>query len=276
MGRIAGFLTKTPVLVHEHMIDANLPLYLRVIDRLLAPCTRRGIAISKAVKQAMIDYRSINGDIIDTVYNSVPEEWCTKTSNNIKDSVYAKYHIPEDVDLIGIVGRLDPIKGHEDFLVAASLILKKHPHVHFLIVGEGELKETLQSQVKSLGIAQQVMFLGHSNEVLNIISICNILVCASHCEGLSLAIEEAMAQGKPVVATAVGGVPELITNRETGMLVPAKNPGKLAEVIVQLLENKKLQKELGQNALQRIKENFLVQHSIDELSRIYQEVLNPG
>jgi glycosyltransferase involved in cell wall biosynthesis len=255
------------------MIDADMLLYLRFIDKLLAPYTSRGIAISKAVKQAMIDYRSISREIIETVYNTLPDECCKKISKKRKDTVYKKYHIPEDVDLIGIVGRLDPIKGHGDFLVAASLILRKYPHVHFLIGGDGELKDTLPEQVKKLGIEGQVKFLGHCNQVLEVISVCDIIVSASHSEGLSMVVAEAMAQGRPIVATAVGGVPELIVDQQSGILVPAKNPEKLAEAIVQLIENKDLQKELGKNALKRIKEKFLIQHSIDELSRIYQEVL---
>jgi glycosyltransferase involved in cell wall biosynthesis len=273
MGRIAGLLTKTPVLVQEHMVVADLPLFLKLIDKLLAPCTTRGIAISNAVKQAMIDYRSINKEIIEIVYNTVPGHWCNKVSDKRKNIVYKNHHIPEGVILIGIVGRLDPIKGHTDFLASASVILKQHPHVYFLIVGEGELKGSLQQQVKDLEIEQQVTFLGNCDDVMEIISICDILVTASYSEGLCMSIEEAMAQGRAIVATAVGGIPELIIDGQSGMLVPANNPIKLAETITRLIEDKKLRTELGQNAQKRIKEKFLIQHSIDELSRIYQEVL---
>lgn len=272
-GRIAGLLTGTPALVHEHMVDSNIPQYQKAVDKLLARYTARGIAISKAVSDFMTGPRGLKRDSMEVVYNSIPDEFFREITDEEKDTVIARYNIPKTVPIVGIVGRLDPIKGHDDFLSAAVIISGEFPDAHFVIVGDGELRDALQQQAKSTGMDKQIQFVGHCDDVLPIVSLFDVFVSTSLSEGLGMAHIEAMAQGKPVVATAVGGVPEIIEDKQSGLLVPPRRPDKLARAVIKVLKDKSLQTNLGDNALRRIKDNFTIQRSIDNLSRIYHEVL---
>ena len=272
-GRIAGLLSGTPVLVHEHMVDENIPLYQKLVDRLLAPFTAKGIAISKAVATFMTGPRAIRQASMEVVYNTIPAEFCREYTPDEKEGVRKMYGIPDNVTLIGMVGRLDPVKGYTDFLQAAVIISKAYPESRFIIVGDGELRDTLEQQAESADIRDKVLFLGHCNNVLAIVSLLDVFVSASHSEGFGMAIAEAMAQKKPVVATSVGGVPELIEDSTSGLLVKPGSPDELAAAIIRILGDNVLKGALGENALSRIRGNFMVQRTVEELGRIYRDVL---
>ncbi len=271
-GRLAGFLSNTVVVVQEHMVDKDIPLYQRIIDRLLAPLTSKGIAVSNAVNDFMVGPRSLPKNRMAVVYNTIPAQFCEKISDYDKSEAIRQYNIPKDVPLVGIIGRLDPVKGHDDFLRAASVIFEKHVDVHFIVVGDGELREKLENIVIETGLKNNVHFLGHCDNILPIISLLDIFVSSSHSEGLPMAHAEAMAQEKAVVATSVGGVPEIVENMISGILVPAKDHEKLAEAIFRILEDNALKIMLGKNALKRVRENFLVDETVKELSEIYREL----
>ena len=123
-----------------------------------------------------------------------------------------------------------------------------------------------------LGITDNVLFLGHCENVLEIVSLFDLLVACSLSEGLSLAIVEAMAQGKAVVATAVGGIPEVITDGKTGLLVPANSPDKLAHAITVILKDEGLREQLGKAGEQRCRDRFLVTRAVEQLRTLYLEV----
>ncbi len=271
-GRIAGFLTNTPVIVHEHMIDDNIPGYQRLADWFLSPFTAKGIAISDAVKTFMVNKRAIPKRKMEIIYNSIPNKYFQNTSPETKFSTASKYKISTKQPVIGIVGRLDPVKGHTDFLNAAKIILSEKPDVQFLIIGDGEIRAQLEEEAKSLLIENNIKFLGHIQDVHEIVSLIDILAICSHQEGFSLAAIEAMALGKPVVATEVGGLPEVVDNDITGILVGSHNPAKLAEALLKLLNDKQLVIRLGENGKNKCKEFFSLSGTVNSLTKIYRSV----
>lgn len=272
-GRVASFITRKPVIIHEHMIDAGIPLHQKIADKILSPLTSKGVAISKAVKTFMVEARSIPERSMQVIYNSIPADYCNRYTDEQKIDNARKYNIPQNKALVGIVGRLDPLKDHATFLLAARKILKAVPETCFIVVGSGELKLELEEYALQLGIQNDVLFLGHCENVMEIISLFDVHTSSSLSEGLGLTIQEAMAQGKPVVATSVGGIPEIISDGENGFLVPAKSADKLADKIIKLLYDDQLRHELGENALKHCQKFFLAPASVDKLIKLYNELL---
>ena len=272
-GRVAGLLSRTPVIVHEHMVDESIPLYQKLVDKMLSPFTAKGVAISNAVKIFMTGPRAISEKRMQVIYNCVPSEFFNHYSNEQKDAIAKNHGIPKEKNIVGIVGRLDPVKGHTDFLIAAAEVIKVLPETCFVIVGEGELREQLELLAGDLGIAGDVMFLGHCNKVLEIISLFDLLVACSHSEGFSLATAEAMAQGKAVVATAVGGIPEVVEHGKNGLLVPAKAPRELAEAITTVLKDGELRERFGEAGEQLCRERYMVSGTVKLLKALYVDLL---
>lgn len=272
-GRLAGLLTGRPVIVHEHMVDKRIPSYQKLVDKLLSRFTAKGVAVSKAVKVFMTGPRSIPEQRMQVIYNCVPAEYCEPLSAEQKQVVAKQYGIPEEKMIVGIVGRLDPVKGHADFLLAVKQVLKAVPETCFVIVGEGELRTELEKYAQQLGIQNDVLFLGHCENIKEIVSLFDLLASSSLSEGLPLNILEAMAQGKPVVATSVGGIPEVIEEGKNGFLVPVNSPDKLADKIIKLLCDDKLRHQLGVNALKHCQQSFLAPVSVSKLVKLYNELL---
>ena len=268
-GRVAGLICGIPVIVQEHMVDKTIPWYQKLVDKLLAPFTFRGVAISNAVKDFMIKYRAINKNKMTVVYNTIPVEYLSEFSDDEKNQVRKKYNLPDKKIYVGIVGRLDEIKGHQYFLEAARQVLESCENTVFIVVGDGELSGYLKDLTRKLGLADNVLFLGHCNDVLLLTSVMNVVVSTSLSEGLGLALTEAMAQGVPVVATEVGGVPELIIDNESGLLVPAKDSISVANAIIKLLENDDLRHRLAAQGKARCADNFIVSRTVKDLQEIY-------
>jgi len=269
-GRLAGMLMRKPVIVHEHMVDDNMPFYQRFTDRLLSPTTTIGIAISKAVYEFMHAERSMTSSKMRLVYNAIPEHFIRSFSLEQKTVLANEFGLNLDKPIIGIVGRLDPIKGHKDFILAAEKLLKKIPEAQFVIVGGGDLREELELLTHKLGCNESVKFLGHQKDVLSIVDLFDVFVCCSHIEGLGLVVAEAMALAKPVVGTRVGGIPEIVKDGVTGILVSPRAVDELADAMGKMLLNPNLRKIMGEAGLKLCKEKFMVKAAANELSKIYR------
>lgn len=271
-GRIVGIITGCPVVLHEHMVDPDIPFYQKIADKILSSLTTRGIAVSHAVKTFMTDVRHIPEDKVFVLHNTVSSDFCNTYTEEQKNEYVKKYNIPGNKRLVGILGRLDPLKAHTDFLLAAKEVLKVVPNAYFVIVGEGELRGELEDYASQLGIQNDVSFLGFCENVKEVLCLIELLASSSLTEGLPLNFLEAMAQSKPVVATSVGGVPEVIVEGETGFMVPVRSPDKLADKIVILLQDDELRNRMGENSLNHCKRHFLTPASVDRLAKLYQEI----
>jgi L-malate glycosyltransferase len=173
-----------------------------------------------------------------------------------RDEVRRELGIDEDTPLVGTVGRLSPVKGQAHLLQSARLVLEQQPAARFLIVGDGPLKADLIGAAMSLGIDRACLFVGARTDVYDLISAMDVFVLPSLDEGLPLALLEAMALARPVVATAVGGVPEVIAHRRTGLLVKPRDERALADACVALLSNREWADTLGTRARQKAIQEF--------------------
>ena len=180
--------------------------------------------------------------------------------------------IPEGCRVIGCVGRLTYPKGHRVLIEAAALLVQDIPHVRFLIVGDGELTEEIQSLVLAKGLKGNVSFLGWRDDVPDLLRIMDLFVLASLNEGMGRVLVEAMAAGRPIVATRTGGIPDVVQDGKTGILVPPGDPHRLAQAMKLLLNNQELASRMGEEGTRRAKE-FSSEAMIESIQQLYEQLL---
>lgn len=187
--------------------------------------------------------------------------------------------LPQDAPIVGVVARLDRIKGLEFFLEAAVLTAARHPDVRFLIVGDthantGGYREQLKRLAASLGVADLVRFTGFRLDVPDLLSMFAVSVLPSLSEGLSNTLLESMAAGLPVVATAVGGTPEIVEDGVTGILIPPKDPQAMADAVCRLLDQPELAARMGRAGRDRIAGRFSNERMVSETVSLYRDLLS--
>ncbi|QGG47461.1 glycosyltransferase [Heliorestis convoluta] len=186
----------------------------------------------------------------------------------------AHYGLNACTPLVGMVGRFHPVKGHEVLVKAAKEIVKLHRDVRFLLVGDGFHRPEIEKIVIEEGLSPYFIFAGFRDDVTVIYRAIDILALPSLSEGLCLTVMESMISGCPVVASRVGGIPEVISDGKDGVLVPAGDPLALAAGIVNLLENRDKMKRLSQAAMKTIEERFTVQKMAERTEAFYEHIVN--
>jgi len=185
--------------------------------------------------------------------------------------------------VVTTVGRLQQWKGQHVALAAAVRVVREFPQARFLIVGdalfgiEKEYPQRLRSLVRELGLGDRVMMLGHRNDIPAILAASDVVLVPSiNPEPFGIVTIEAMAAGKPVVASNAGGSLEILTHGDTGLLVPPNSPDALAEAIMQLLANRELRSAIGMRASQVVRDRFTVKRALEGWQRVYLECLQPS
>ncbi len=224
------------------------------------------IAISSAIKNILIE-AGVSQDKIDVVYSGID----TKKFDNLSDTqyLYEEFNLSKCTPIIGTIAHLTDHKGHKYLLSAVPDVLKTFPNALFLIIGKGELEKVLKKQVNKLDITGNVMFAGFRRDIGELLSIMDLFVLTSHLEGLCTSLMDAMLMKLPVVATTAGGIPEVVVDKETGILVPPKTPKALADAIIQLLSNKEEARKMGERGLERVKTMFNVSRMVEGTEIVY-------
>ena len=215
--------------------------------------------------------RGIKPEHIKVIYNGTNLERLHPDPDKVA-KVRKELGIGADESVVGISASLFPLKDHATFLRAAQKIAEVIPQTKFIILGDGPLLDNLQALAKELGISSKVLFTGNQTDVAPYLANMDIsCLCSREPEGCSNAILEAMALGKPVVATAAGGNQELVEDGKTGLLVLIENPGQLARAILSLLQDPDLSQEMGKQAREIIKSRFSLEGMVREYEALYEE-----
>ncbi|MGH2664057.1 MAG: glycosyltransferase [Actinomycetota bacterium] len=180
--------------------------------------------------------------------------------------------IPDDAPVVGTVANFKAHKGHGHLLHAALRVRAAVPDVRFVFVGTGPLEDEMRSRAREMGLNGNVVFAGFREDVPRVAGTFDVFCLPSLYEGLSIALMEAMSLGKPVVVTAVGGQPEVVTEARDGFLVPPGDPSALAERLTMLLRDRELRQRLGRNARQRAA-GFDIRDAVHRIEAVYSEVL---
>ena len=178
--------------------------------------------------------------------------------------------------VIGTIGRLVPVKGQGYLLKAARLIQRQRPNVKCIIAGDGPLKSSLQATAHEYNLGNNVLFLGHRSDVYDILRLMDVFVLPSLSEGIPMALLEALALGRPVVASRVGGIPEVIQHGVTGLLTTPENEEELAQNCMAVMDDLKLGQTLGAAGQRRIEEEFSAGVMADKVAEIYRTLVSGG
>jgi L-malate glycosyltransferase len=180
--------------------------------------------------------------------------------------------LPRHAPIVGNVAALVPHKGQRHLIDAAGIVLRQVPDARFVIAGEGELRSALERQIRERRLEKHVILLGFRPDVLSLHKVFDVFVMSSVTEGLGTSLLDAMACAKPVVATRAGGIPEVVEDGLTGLLVPTRDPEKMAAAIVRLLNDAALRRQMGEAALLSVRERFSVERMVLDTLRVYQRV----
>jgi glycosyltransferase involved in cell wall biosynthesis len=279
LGRLAAKLAGVPIIVHSphgHVFVGYFgPIKTKIfiiLERLASRITDKIIALTQREKEDHIRLRIGSEDTFVIIHSGVElnkfKEMPLIEGQNLRKNL----GLPEDALIIGTSGRLEPVKGPEFLIKAANRIISQYPNTFFLFVGDGSLRRDLEKKALDLGIEKNIVFLGWRNDVSKIISIYDIFVLPSLNEGMGRVLVEAMALGKPIVASNAGGIPDLITHGKTGYLVPPKNSKELAKYIQILLENKEKRVKMGL-AGKKMALNFSKEIMVSKTVELYQHLM---
>ena len=262
-GRLAGILSGVRLIFdHVHGVTGTGNRYIRAKEWFLGLFTTRTIAVSFFVRNFLIEEMGLNPERITVIYNGVDLNVFKPAINNTRKA--RKF-----ISVCGI-SRLHPTKGFKYLLEAAPKILERFPNTRFIIVGDGPAKKDLMEYAKSLSIEGSVEFSGTRMDIPAILSAADILVHPSIREGLSLSVIEAHAMGIPVVATSVGGIPEIMSDGLSGILVGFGDADALAKAIVSLIENPDERKRFGENGVRIAQEKFDINDAVQKIEELYE------
>jgi L-malate glycosyltransferase len=277
LGRLAGRLAGVKTIVYtEHNIVEKYHFLTRLGNVLTYQLNDAIIAISDAVSGSIKKWPTARKRKVYRIYNGVDYDAIQKLVTDPK-SIRQSLKIDERDMVVGTVAHIQPQKGYRYLIEAARLVLDKYPNVTFVIVGgekvEGGRKE-LEDLSTELGIREKVVFTGSRPDALQVMAGFDLFVLPSVWEGFGIVFLEAMALGKPVIGTNVGGIPEVVQDGVTGYLVEPRNPPQLADKMLQLLNDETTRRQMGIKGRQRVKELFDIKIQVNKIEQIYAGVLN--
>ena len=268
VGSYAASMAKVPLKVISRRVDFALkknPLsqrkYRRSVDAI--------VAVSDGVKKVLVD-----GGIDPGIIEIVPDGIDFSPHAGEKKSDYLRRELTLDPDsfLVGIVAHLADHKGHAYLIQATKILKEKAPKIKIIIVGEGPLLMDLNKQTREIHVEDMVCFLGFRNDVPQILASLDLFVLSSYLEGMGSSIMDAMAHKLPVVATRVGGIPEVVIDGKTGLLVPPRKPEALAEAILKIYHDPSLAQRFGQVGYEVVHQCFSAESMANKILGVYQRL----
>ena len=279
LGRWSGRIVGVPVIVHtvhgfafhDFMPIWKKQLYI-FLEQISRSCADFYITVSELNRKEAVQLKLFNFDNSTTIYSGIDLTKLDRDAdlNLVKNQI----GIPEKWQTIVSVGRLDRQKSPSFLIDAFAQVVDKYPETLLLLVGDGELRQELESQVSRLNISNKVRFLGSREDVPEILKIADIFALSSLWEGLGRAMTEAMLVGNPVVVPAIYGIPEIVHHHETGLLFEAKNVEQLANNLIYLLEHPEERDRLGQNAKNLTRKLFDGDAMVKQIEAVYEKLLD--
>jgi glycosyltransferase involved in cell wall biosynthesis len=277
LGRIAARLSGVKVIAYtEHMPIDRLGVVARYCNILTYPLDDLNIGVSNAVLKSVLHRLIIKHGKYVTVHNGIDLNTVSRQQTDIKQ-IKKEFGIDPKFKIVGNVANLYPGKGHKYLLEAARIILDRYPDVVFLIVGkEKNIKdlEELKNLTKRLNIENRVIFAGFRQDTFRLIPAFDIFVLPSLWEGFGIVLLEAMSFGKPVIASNVDGIPEIIDDGKNGYLVEPRNPDRIAEKTLFLLENPQICNQMGMDGKQKVFSHFSIEKKVKEVEKLYTELVD--
>ena len=279
LGRIAAKIAGIPIVVHTfhgHVMHGyfsrRVTRFFLAIERRLAKASTTILTVSEGVRQDLLRLRIGRPETVGVMPLGLELDGLLR-SDLRRGELRRRLGISPEVPLVGIIARLVPIKDHRTLLEAASELRRSRRDVRFLIVGDGELRPLLEQRARALGLDGSAHFLGWQRDLEPIYADLDLLVLSSLNEGTPVSLIEGMAAGLPVVATEVGGVPDLVEKGKTGLLVPPKDPEALSGAMEMLLGDADRRREMGRLGREAVYPKYSDAALMDRMDRLYSSLL---
>ncbi len=268
---LAGFIKVIFTEHGRHYPDKRKPLQVLLNKAILIPCTAAVTAVSGAVKQSVVPSEGIPPERIGILLNGIEVERFKLAADNLEQR--AKLGCKLADPLIGMIARLGAEKDHVTLLQAMPAVCRQVPSARLLIIGDGPKRKGLEQLASSLSLGNQVIFTGKRRDIPALLAILDLVVLSSFYEGTSVTLLEAMAAGKAIIASRVGGNPQVVVEGESGFLFKPGDSQELAQKMVYLLGNAPLRKQMGEQGRKRVEELFSGSRMVKEYEGLYHEIL---
>ncbi len=278
IGRLAALLARVPIIIHTthghvfygHFSPGTSRLFL-FLEKCFATISDKMVALTEGEKQDYIKFRLCPEEKIIKIHSGVKVDKFLHADIDIKKQKQA-LGISDSRFIVGTVGWLWPIKGPMYLLKAMAIVWHSKPECELVFVGKGELEEDLKKAASEMGVSAKVKFLGWHREIENIMPVFDLFALASLNEGMGRVLVEAMAAGKPIVASNVGGVPDLVTPGKTGHLVPPADEKALAKAILSIVNKPQQARQMGA-AGRHACQDYSVAAMLKKLNDMYEDTL---
>jgi glycosyltransferase involved in cell wall biosynthesis len=266
----AARLAGTPVVISSRRYLADLDWYTprrSKIMRLIYRLSTHVLANSKEIRRLLLERDGLPREKIHVIHNAVDCDQFVHAQQN-KNKLFPGLN--ETAKLIAVVANMhSSAKGHERLIAAARIVCRQAPQAAFLLIGDGQERPRLEQEAEAAGLKKNLLFLGQRQDIPELLACCDLSVVPSESEGLPNALLEAMAAGLPVVATQVGGIPEVVETGVTGLLVPSGDPDALANAILLVLQDSTLATRLARAGQARMRTHFSFERLTAELEDLY-------
>jgi glycosyltransferase involved in cell wall biosynthesis len=269
-GRFAAMMSGVPIVIgtEVNVYENKRPLHARM-ERWLMRGTDAVIASAASVKDYYVTQVEADPEKVEVIYNAV--DWAQLQTTMTRDEFRKSVGVPVDAPAAGIIARLTEQKAHR--VLFDAMTRPELSALHLIVVGDGELRDDLRSRVDALGLAGRVHFLGARRDLGNVLAAIDIFAMPSYWEGLPLSMVLAMGAGLPVVASRVAGIPEVVNDRVSGLLVDPGNAEQLARALAALVEDPSLRGQLGDEARKFVTPRFGVDGYVNSIVSLYDRLL---
>ena len=270
-GRAAAVLARVPVIIGSEVnVYERKPRHHILAERLLASASHCVVASAESVKAAYVRQLGISPDVVRVVYNSV--SWDTLQTTATSETIRDELGIPRGRVLFGVIATLQEKKGHR-VLLEALAATPALADARLVVIGDGPLRGALEARARELGIGDRVVFCGTRRDLGNLLSAMDVFVLPSFWEGLPLVLLLALGAGRPVVATAIAGIPEVVRDGENGLLVPPGDVEALGLAMGRLGGDPEARRRFGERARAAVAGRFGVDYYVSAIAALYEEGL---
>ncbi|MFY9555309.1 MAG: glycosyltransferase family 4 protein [Blastocatellia bacterium] len=282
LGRLAAKLAGTPIIVHtlHSLVFHDYQPWVvnrlwRAVKKICAPITDHFISVSDIISQKAIAAAIAPPEKFSTVYSGMELDWFLKAKVDPL-RIRREFGIPADSLVVGKIARLFPLKGHDQLLDAAPMIVERHPNVRFLLIGDGVLYDHLRDRAKNCGILDNFVFAGlvPRERIPEMISAMDVVVHTSLREGLARVLPQALAMGKACVSFDIDGAPEVVIPDKTGYLVSPGDAQGLAAAISRLLDDPALRSRLGEAGRRLVDPAFRAETMVHQIAARYGSLIS--
>jgi len=279
--RMACSIAGVPIICHQHdptdIFNPNplISRYQHWLDRATARSVARFIAVAEVRREAMLRYRKYPQEKVTLIYNGIcVEEFSSPDSRN---GIRNELRLQDKDIAVGLIGRLETAKGQETLIEAAAALNSRYSQVKIFIVGDDHIEgkpclARYQKMIKDHGLEHKCFLLGFRPDIKSLMQGMDIIVAPSLWEAHSIVILEALAARKPIIASRVGGTPEIMSHNQEGILISPKDPKALAQEICRLIENPELARRIAENGYLKVKKEFSEKKMIDKVFSVYREI----